>query len=479
MAKTFPAEDTTTTASERAQATRETLARGFAEARARTLALFDLAREEDLHESPGFGFRPVIWHLAHIGVFEGYWLLQKLGEEPAPDERYERIFDPITTPREESKHLPARKEMEEYLSRVRERALAKLSGTNFDEANPLTRDAYLFRLVLEHERQHQETLAYLLQMLAPEKKDLSAWRACDDKSDSQGAAARVSASSQSRMPSQTSETSRPRQSSEKISTGETATVAEGAFLMGSVRDEFAYDNERPAHEVSLPSFKIAKLLTTNEEYAEFVAEGGYRRREFWSEEGWGWREREGWEHPLYWIESGNVWRERRMFDETKMRPRHPVTCVSWYEAEAYARFRGMRLPSEAEWEKAASWDEESARKLRFAWGDEEPSGALCNFDFNFWDTTEVGAFPDGASPYGCMDMTGDVWEWTSEPFKGYEGFEPFPYPEYSQTWFDEDHRVLKGGSWATGSSILRTSFRNFFRRHFRIAFTGIRLAADA
>jgi formylglycine-generating enzyme required for sulfatase activity len=169
-----------------------------------------------------------------------------------------------------------------------------------------------------------------------------------------------------------------------------------------------------------------------------------------------------------------------MFEEAELRPDHPVAGVSWYEAEAYARFAGKRLPSEAEWEKAASWDDEKRRKLRFAFGDHVPEGRMVsNFGLQFWGTTPVGSFPEGASSYGCLDMTGNVWEWTSDSFEGYEGFEPFPYPEYSEEWFDGDHRVLRGGSWATRAPLLRTSFRNFFRRHFRIAFAGIRCAADA
>ena len=156
-----------------------------------------------------------------------------------------------------------------------------------------------------------------------------------------------------------------------------------------------------------------------------------------------------------------------------------MTGVSWYEAEAYARWAGKRLPTEAEWERAAAWDSELRRKRLFAWGDEEPSDVLCNFGMSRWGTTPVGSFPAGASPVGCLDMNGNVWEWTSAPFAGFPGFRAYPYPEYSEVWFDEDHRVLRGGSWATGPSVLRTTFRNFFRRHFRIAFAGIRCAADA
>ncbi|MCA1556474.1 MAG: SUMF1/EgtB/PvdO family nonheme iron enzyme [Acidobacteria bacterium] len=168
-----------------------------------------------------------------------------------------------------------------------------------------------------------------------------------------------------------------------------------------------------------------------------------------------------------------------MFEAGALKADHPVAGVSWYEAEAYARFAGKRLPTEAEWEKTASWNANAVSKRLFAWGDEEPSSAHGNFNLRYWDTTPVGAFSAGASSYGCLDMTGNVWEWTSDLFAGYPGFKAYPYPEYSEAWFDEDHRVLKGGSWATHPSILRTSFRNFFRRHFRIAFAGIRCAADA
>jgi iron(II)-dependent oxidoreductase len=236
----------------------------------------------------------------------------------------------------------------------------------------------------------------------------------------------------------------------------------------------------PSQEIHLPAFKIDKYPVTNAEYARFVEEGGYERRELWSDEGWSHRTKEGWTAPLYWRREGSEWRERLMFEEAMLQPTHPVTGVSWYEAEAYARFIGKRLPTEAEWEKAASWDEAGKKKLRYAFGDAVPADKrVANFDFKFWGKTPVGSFQEGASPYGCMDMTGNVWEWTAGKFEGYKGFQPFPYPEYSEEWFDDDHRVLRGGSWATSAPILRTSFRNFFRRPFRIAFAGFRCATNA
>ena len=427
----------------------EQIALELTEARAETLRIFDLAEESELHRSPGFGYRPIIWHLAHIGVFEAYWLLQKLCGQAPPDERYERVFDPIHTPREESKDLPSRREMEGYLRRARGGVLEALDRFDFNTADPLKAGGYLFQLVLEHERQHQETLCYLFQLLDPSKK------------------------------------ARPDAPPPAPPDGTTAAAAEmvsipaGPFLMGAPWDSFAYDNERPAHEVFVNDFRIARAPVTNGEYAHFVDEGGYERREFWTEEGWQWREKEGWQSPLYWRREGGAWFERRMFEEGELRVEHPVTGVSWFEAEAYAKFAGRRLPTEAEWEKAASWDISSGSKRRYAWGDEEPDDTRANFGRRLWGTTPVGAHPRGASAAGCVDMTGNVWEWTATPFEGFPGFEPFPYPEYSAEWFDGDHCVLKGGSWATSPSVLRTSFRNFFRRPFRIAFAGLRLAADA
>lgn len=427
----------------------EEIRRLMTEARAQTLELFDLARESELHQSPGFGFRPIIWHLAHIGVFEAYWLLQKIAGESAPDERYEIIFDPIKTPRENSKLLPSRSEMESYLEKVRASVLRTLDVAKLEGEDPLLRDAYIFHLVLQHEYQHQETLAYLLHLLDPQKK------------------------------------TRPQLSTEQTignesHAGEMILIPAGTFRMGAVWNDFAYDNELPAREVFVPAFKMDKYQVTNAEFARFMEEGGYERREWWSDEGWSHREQEGWTAPLYWTRVGTDWREQTMFEDAQLQPLHPVTGISWYEAEAYARFIGKRLPTEAEWEKAASWDDEKKRKLRYAFGDSVPADKLvANFGFQFWGTTPVGSFPEGASPYGCLDMTGNVWEWTGDKFEGYAGFEPYPYPEYSEEWFDGDHRVLRGGSWATRAPLLRTSFRNFFRRHFRIAFAGLRCAADA
>lgn len=457
---------------------REEIAVQLESVRRSTLRLFDLVpREADLHESPGFGFRPLIWHLAHIGVFEAYWILQQVKGAAAPDARYERIFDPIATPREQSKDLPSRPEMESYLARVRDLVLDFLQTARLDADDPLLRGGYVFDLILEHERQHQETLAYLFQLLDPSKKSRPVQSLSDDGSAGLSSPA-LSIGGETLAGTASGGGSRT-VSDNASATEEMIFVPAGEFMMGAVSDAFAYDNELPAHAVFVPAFKIGRTPVTNAKFARFVAEGGYDRREFWSDEGWQWRERENWQLPLYWRRDGSAWLVREMFGEEELPPAHPVSGVSWYEAEAFASFTCKRLPTEAEWEKAASWEATSSHKRLHAWGDEAPSEIICNYGFNSWGTTPVEAFPAGASATGCFDMNGNVWEWTSSKFTPHPGFRAFPYPEYSEVWFDEDHRVLKGGSWATRAPLLRASFRNFFRRHFRIAFAGLRLAEDA
>lgn len=438
---------------------RERVSADLQTARRDTIALFDLASEAELHKSPGFGFRPVIWHLAHIGAFESYWIAQRMMNLAPIDERYERIFDPIKTPREQSKDLPTRREMENYLRLARETTLTYLDRADFQTEDALLRNGYVFDLALEHERQHQETLAYLLHLLEPSKKRF------DPATNNQSSVTTLT---------------------NAASSDEMIAFPAADFPLGATAERFAYDNEFPQHIVHVPSFKLARFPVTNERFADFIEANGYARPEFWDAEGWAWREKENVVRPLYWSRtsdkattSAGKWSARRMFDETDLAPDHPVCGISWFEAQAYAKFAGKRLPTEAEWERAAAWNQATKAKRRYAWGDEEPDGARCNFNNDFWGTTPVNAFPSGAtSPEGCFDLNGNVWEWTASTFAGYPNFTAFPYREYSEEWFDSDHRVLKGGSWATRASLLRTSFRNFFRRPFRIAFAGVRLAAD-
>lgn len=435
------------------------------ESRAKTHELFGLViAESDLRRPPSEGFRPLLWHLGHVGAFESYWILQRVKGDPPISSQYDQIFDPIKTPRDDASHLPPVAEIESYLARVREDTFRFLARFRPDESDSLLRDGYLFNMIIEHEYQHQETIAYLLQMLDPLSK---------------------------RAPQGKSLIERARDESKNVRSplSSTVKIEGGPFEMGATGYPFAYDNEQPPHTVELGDFRIDRYPVTNGEFAHFIEAGGYKARSLWSDEGWAWREENRIEWPLYWFPvdgratiggeaAGAAWRVREMFEEAPMRPHHPVAGVSWHEAEAYARFVGKRLPTEAEWEKAASWGPHAAIKRRFSWGDEMAREALANFDNRYWGTTAVGSFPAGRSAYGCEDMTGNVWEWTAGVFAGYSGFKAFPYAEYSEMWFDGDHRILKGGSWTTSGPLLRCSFRNFFRPRFRAAFAGFRCATD-
>jgi iron(II)-dependent oxidoreductase len=429
------------------RATREEIFAALDVARGETFKLYDWLRDpRDARQRANPNFRPLLWHLGHIGAFEEWWLLIRLGGATPLNPRYQVIFDPLKTPREDSDGLPPREELEAYLAGVRREVERIYLKDNRPSSDPLLKDDYIFHLVLEHEYQHQETLSYLLQMLPPDRK-------------------------------QRPDGNHPPVPSPAITRGEMVKVSGGNFLLGASGAPFVYDNEEPLHEVEVPDFRLDRYLTTNAEYAEFVAAGGYRERSLWSEAGWAWKEEGRITRPHYWTTDEPV-AVQEMFAEIALNPHLPVTGVSWHEATAYARFVGKRLPTEVEWEKAATWENGTKHKRRYPWGDSAPSPEFVNFNGHYLGTTPVGAFPAGASAAGCLDMGGNVWEWTSTIFDGYTGFSPYPYPEYSEIWFDGDHRILKGGSWMTRAPLLRASFRNFFRPGFRYAFAGFRCAAD-
>lgn len=403
--------------------------------RAETMRLFHIVVDESvLRRPPSPGFRPILWHRGHIGAYVAYWLLQQSKGDAPTSPEFQRIFDPINTPADDARNLPPLDEIDAYLAEVRRDSLAWLA-----QPGGLA-DAATFDLVLEHELQHQETLLYLLHLLDPAQK---------------------------RRPEETVERDRP----DLAATDGRVLVPEGEFEMGNCGPEFSYDNERPAHCVSVPEFRIDRTPVTNSRFMGFVDGGGYSNRELWDPKGWAWRESEAVEHPHAWL-PGRKWRVRGLFGEREMDGSEPVWGVSWYEADAFARWAGRRLPSETEWEFAARGS--SGRK--YPWGSAEPRPELGNFDSPLGGPTPVGGYPAGVSPHGLLDVAGNVWEWTGTEFGPYPGFRVDPYPEYSELWFDGDHRVARGGSWATRPPVLRSTFRNFFRRAFRIGFIGFRLA---
>jgi iron(II)-dependent oxidoreductase len=299
-------------------------------------------------------------------------------------------------------------------------------------------DGFLHEIVLRHEQQHTETMLQTM--------ELARLPAPDDRL---------------ALP--------PADRGGTTPTGlELVEIPAGPCTLGARPDGFAYDNERPRHTVELPAYRIGRTPITNATFLTFVEGGGYERREWWSDEGWAWKEEHDICRPAGWTADGREWHMDRC---EPLAPDRPVVHVSWFEADAFARAHGARLPSEAEWEKAATWDQAAGAART------EPP-ARANVDRRLYGTAPVGAF-GSASPAGCLGMIGDTWEWTSSRFGGYPGFVAYPYREYSEVFFGEGHRVLRGGSWATSARVATPTFRNWDHPQRRQIFSGLRIAKDA
>ena len=430
------------------------LACQLATARARTLALLEPLAEPDLLVQHDPLMSPLVWDLAHVGNYEDLWLLRALSV-PGVGERYDDLYDAFRHPRRTRTALPllGPEDARDYLRDVRERAvdhLATLTPDLLAGPDRLLADGFVYSMVVQHEHQHDETILATLQLMGAPGYRAAAIGVAD--------------------------ASRGRGSSSGVTE---VLVDGGPFVMGTSDHPAAYDNERPAHVVDVPPFWIDTTPVTNEAYVSFVDGGGYRDPRWWTAEGWAWRQEARLEHPQFWCRDGNGWARDRFGTVEPLPPHEPVQHVCWYEADAFARFLGRRLPTEAEWEKAASWDPVAQRKRRYPWGDDEPSPERANLGQRHLGPADAHALPDGRSAYGCLAMLGDVWEWTSSSFAAYPGTVSFPYREYSEVFYGPDYKVLRGGSWATHPTAGRTTFRNWDYPIRRQIFAGFRCARDA
>jgi iron(II)-dependent oxidoreductase len=249
--------------------------------------------------------------------------------------------------------------------------------------------------------------------------------------------------------------------------------------MGTSAEPWALDNERPAHPVDVPAFYLDTAPVTNAAYAEFIAAGGYHQPAWWTAAGWAHRQRAGLFAPQFWRREGSQWIRNRFGVSEPVPPAEPVMHVCWYEADAYARWAGRRLPTEAEWEKAARLDPATGRSRRFPWGDADPSPARANLGQRHLQPAPAGSYPAGAAPCGARQLIGDVWEWTASDFLPYPGFEAWPYKEYSEVFFGGDYKVLRGGAFSVGQVTSRSTFRNWDYPVRRQIFAGLRTARDA
>ncbi|MEV0686012.1 ergothioneine biosynthesis protein EgtB [Nocardia sp. NPDC050378] len=416
----------------------------LARARRRTALLTDSVDEADLVAQHSPLMSPLVWDLAHIGNQEELWLVRDVGGREPVRSDIDELYDAFKHARANRPALPLLnpEQARDYVGTVREKVFDVLESSPL-LGNPLVDNGFAFGMIAQHEQQHDET------MLATHQLRLGA-----------------------------PVLSAPPAPSARVPVGGEVVVPAGEFMMGTSADPWALDNERPAHPVSVEGFAIDVAPLTNEQYLAFIDDGGYERRELWSERGWAHRQEAGLVAPQFWEREGNQWYRRVFGVRTALRPRQPVVHVCWFEAEAYARWAGKRLPTEAEWEKAARFDPATGASRRYPWGADEPSERTANLGQRHLEPAEVGAYPAGASATGVHQLIGDVWEWCSSGFEAYPGFRAFPYREYSEVFFGGDYRILRGGSFGTDEVACRGTFRNWDHPIRRQIFAGFRLARD-
>lgn len=414
--------------------------RALEQARARTLRLTDFD-DPVLTQQHSRLMSPLVWDLAHVGQQEDLWLLRN-GDAAAQGllpTQVDRLYDAFEHPRAERIALPL------LPPREARAFIADVRGRVFD-ALPDADGAVLFpyRMVEQHEQQHVETMLATHQLRIGEPL--------------LGTGAPLPAG-------------RPAPHDPLL-------VPAGHFVMGvdDTDEPWSLDNERPAHVIDLPAFRIARFPVTNAEWQRFIDAGGYHERRWWSPRGWAHRQDAGLDRPLFWSPDGS---RRRFGIVEQIPPDEPVQHVCFFEAEAYAAWSGARLPTEYEWEKACAWDPAIGQRRRWPWGSADPAPALANLGGEALRPAPAGAYPAGASAYGVEQLIGDVWEWTSSDFLPWPGFTPMIYRQYSAPFFGGDYKVLRGGSWAVGGAAIRPSFRNWDLPIRRQIFCGVRLAWDA
>ncbi|MFF3303749.1 ergothioneine biosynthesis protein EgtB [Streptomyces sp. NPDC001741] len=431
------------------EALRERALAALLAARERTALLTDSVDDRDLTAQHSPLMSPLVWDLAHIGNQEELWLLRAVGGHEALRPEIDGLYDAFEHSRASRPSLPllAPAEARAYASDVRGRALDVLGGAPLHgEGRPLERSGFAFGMVAQHEQQHDETML-ITHQLRSGPAVLSAPEPPEPVATAQ-------------MPVE-------------------VLVPGGPFTMGTSTEPWALDNERPAHRRDVASFHIDTAPVTCGAYARFVEDGGYTDERWWAPEGWAMVREHGLSAPLFWHRDAGQWLTRRFGVTEPVRADEPVLHVSWYEADAYARWSGRRLPTEPEWEKAARHDPASGRSLRYPWGDEDPAPEHANLGQRHLRPAAAGAYPAGRSPAGVGQLIGDVWEWTSSDFAPYPGFAAFPYREYSEVFFGPAHKVLRGGSFAVDPVACRGTFRNWDLPVRRQIFSGFRTARDA
>ncbi len=424
------------------------------QARSRTDELFGIVRKEALYDRPISERHRIAFYLGHVEAFDWNLLANRAFGLKSFHPTFDKLFafgiDPVGggLPEDLPSDWPRRAEIERYNQRIRELLDSAIEHAlqHPDEGHPHLQ--LMLETAIEHRLMHAETLAYMLHRLPIDRK----------------------------IPGEVQ--LRPRLTSVHRRLVE---IPAGTATLGQCDSEeecFGWDNERACHQVHVPAFAIESHNVTNGDFLHFVQAGGYKDRSLWTEESWHWKEKAGIEHPASWRRAGSIWMYRGMFGEIRLPLDWPV-YVSHAEATAYALWLGRKLPTEAQFHRAAYGSPDGGKERSYPWGEAAPAAKHGNFDFQQWDPVPTGSHPAGASAFGVYDLVGNGWEWTRTIFAPFPGFAPMPfYPGYSANFFDGKHYVMKGGSPRTAACMLRRSFRNWFQPHYPYVYATFRCVED-
>jgi len=431
-------------------ASRHSLLDQIQNARQRTDDLFSLVKSDALYDRPIPERHRIIFYIGHLEAFDWNLLSARVLGLKSFHPEYDRLFafgiDPVGggLPTDQPTDWPSVSRVREYVRNIRSSLDDRLEADLFDSTLPQS-DGFpletLLTVAIEHRLMHAETLAYMLHQLPLDRKV-----------------------SQSDPPVATN----------TPVIASSVEIPAGRVTLGLSRSSgiFGWDNEYESHDVEVSAFNIDRYKTTNGEYLNFIADGGYENRAFWTDSGdaddWNWKSQHDISHPAFWRRDGDRWLYRTMFEDIPLPLDWPV-YVSLAEARAFAKWAGKSLPTEAEWQRAAFGGATSDPSVQT----ERNEGKFGNFNFVRWNPVPVNLPRDNG--FGVCGMLGNGWEWTSTPFGPFTGFTPFPfYRGYSADFFDGKHFVMKGGSARTAACMLRPTFRNWFQAHYQFIYTGFR-----